>query len=122
MEEFDRKLEQLEERIRGTETALATLTTNITLSTDNLKENMSTCHSTLGHRIDELKDELKDNQRTVTGTVNKLNDSLQNLYVSHSGSQNSVKTNEKIIWGIVGLLFTGGLYLIQDFIKAGGAG
>ena len=122
MDDLDRKLEQLEERIRGTENALATLTTNISLSTNNLKENMATCHSTLGHRIDEIKDEMKDNQHTVTDSVDKLNASLQNLYVSHSGAQNTVKFNEKIIWGIVGLIFTVGLYLVQGFIKSGVAG
>lgn len=121
MEDVDKKLEQLEERIRGTENALATLTASISLSTDNLKENMATCHTTLGHRIDDLKDEMKDNHHTVNVSVNKLNESLQNLYVSHSGSQNTVKNNEKISWGILGLIFTVGLYLIQDFIKASGA-
>ena len=111
MADADTKLDKLEERIRGAETALATLTSNITLNTNNLKENMSS-----------LKADMKENNRDITESVNSLNDSLQKLYVSHSGSQNTVKFNEKLVWGIVGLIFTTGLYLIQDFIKAGGAG
>lgn len=116
------KLEKLEERLRGTENALATLTSSITLNTNNLKENMARTQNDLGYRIDSLKADMKENNHTVTESVNTLNDSLQKLYVSHSGAQNTVKFNEKLVWGIVGLIFTTGLYLIQDFIKAGGAG
>jgi len=55
MADSDTKLDKLEERIRGTENALATLTSNITLSTNNLKENMERGQSDLGHRITGLR-------------------------------------------------------------------
>jgi len=116
------KLDQLEARLRGTENALAALTSNITLNTNNIKENMVRTEHSLGDRIDSLKTDMRENHHTVTESVNSLNESLQNLYVSHSGAQNTVKFNEKLVWGIVGLIFTVGLYLIQDFIKAAGAG
>jgi chromosome segregation ATPase len=122
MDDADTKLDKLEERIRGTENALATLTANITLNTNNIKENMSRTQNDLGHRMDGLKSDMKENHNTVTDSVNSLNESLQNLYVSHSGAQNTVKFNEKLVWGIVGLIFTVGLYIIQDFIKVAGAG
>ena len=122
MSNSDQKLEKLEERIRGTENALATLTSNITLNTKNIKENMARTEDSLGDRIDSLKDDMKENNASLTNSVNSLNDSLQKLYVSHSGAQNTVKFNEKIVWGIVTLIFTTGLYLLQDFIKSGGTG
>ena len=121
MVDADQKLEKLEERIRGTENALATLTSNINLNTNNIKENMSRTQDDLGHRIDSLKDDMKENNKTLTDSVNALNTSLHKLYVSHSGSQNTVKFNEKIVWGIVTVIFTVGLYLIQDFVRRGGS-
>jgi len=121
MADPDTKLDKLEERIRGTETALATLTSNITLSTNNVKENATQCKIDLTGRMDSMRDDMKENNKTLTDSVNTLNASLQKLYVSHSGAQNTVKMNERIVWGIVTVIFTVGLYLIQDFIKAGGA-
>ena len=122
MADSDTKLDKLEERLRGTENALATLTSNITLNTNNIKENMTRTQDDLGHRIDDLKDDMKEDINIITKSVNTLNESLQKLYVSHSGAQNTVKFNERIVWGIVTVIFTVGLYLIQDFIKGGGAG
>jgi chromosome segregation ATPase len=116
------KFDQLEERLRGTENALATLTSNIEINTNNLKENIAHTHVELGHRIDSLKIDMRENQSNVSRSVDSLKDSLQSLYVSHSGAQSSVKFNEKLIWGVVGLILTIGLYLIQDFIKVLGAG
>ena len=116
------KFDQLEERLRGTENALATLTSNISINTKNLKENITHRHDELGHRIDSLKEDMRTNQDRVTNSVDDLKKSLQNLYVSHSGAASSVKFNEKVIWGIIALIGTVGLYLIQDLIKAAGAG
>lgn len=122
MENVETKLNQLEERIRSTETAIATLTTHVESGTAHLKENLSRSESDLKETIIRLRDDMKENHRDVTESVNALNQSLQNLYISHSSEKTSVKFNEKIIWGLVGLIFTAGLYLLQDFIKISGAG
>lgn len=118
----DTKIDKLDERLRGTENALATLTSNITLNTNNIKENANQCRSDLSSRMDSLHNDMKENHTSVTDSVDALNESLQKLYVSHSGAQNTVKFNEKLVWGIVTVILTVGLYLIQDFIKVGGAG
>ena len=113
----DDKLNNLEERLRGTETALATLNSTINLTTTNLERNMARTQSELGDRMADLKEDMHENRQAT----HDLNESLQNLYVSHSGSQNTVKFNEKLVWGIVGIIVTAGLYFIQGFIKVGGA-
>jgi uncharacterized coiled-coil protein SlyX len=122
MSTTDKKINSLEERIRNSENALATINANITNNTNHIKENMSRMETDVSHRIDTLTADMKDNNRTITNSVNALNDSLQKLYVSHSGAQNTVKFNEKIVWGIVGIIVTGGLYIIQDFIRVSGGG
>jgi len=124
-----RRLEQLEERLRETELGLATLTSNLQLINDNLKEDIERTRADLRERIAELKEDIKDDfdQVDVTlsdlsKTVNAVNESLQNLYITQSGSSVKVNFNEKLIWGIVMLLGTGALYLIQDLVKAAGIG
>lgn len=114
----DTKLDKLEERLRGTETAIATLASN----TNNLKENIAKTRQDLTKSIDSIKDDMKEDNKSVNESINALNQSLQTLYVSQSGSNIAVKSNEKIVWGIVTIIVTVGLYLIQGFIKAGGAG
>ncbi len=110
------KFDQLEERVRGTENSMAALSSSITLNTNNLKENMDKAAAELDYKINGLKENIKDNQQALSS----LNESLQNLYVSVSSSQHSVKSNEKIIWAIATFIFTGGLYLIQEFLRASG--
>jgi len=109
------KFDKLEERLRGTETALSALTASISLNTSNIKENMAKGQAGLGDRIDMLHADMKENIRHVQ----ELSESLQNLYVSHSGSQNTIKFNEKLVWGIVTVVVTAGLYLLQAFLKTG---
>jgi len=124
-----RRIEQFEDRLRDTEQGLATLTSNIQLINDNLKEDIERTRTDLRERLAELKTDIKDDFDQVDSTldslnktVNALNDSLQNLYITQSGSSIKVKFNEKVIWSIVGLIGTVGLYLMQDLIKLTGAG
>lgn len=120
MAEINKKIDKLEERLRGTETAIATLASNTTLNTENLKENIAKTHQDLVKSIDSIKDDMKEDSAAVNTSINALNKSLQTLYVSQSGSDIAVKSNEKIVWGVVTVIFTIGLYVIQGFIKSGG--
>jgi len=120
-----RRIEKFEDRLRETEQGLATLTSNIQLINDNLKEDIERTRTDLRERLADLKADIKGDFDQVdttlhdlNATVNSLNDSLQNLYITQSGSNVKVKFNEKIIWTVLGLIGTAGLYLIQDLIKA----
>jgi len=134
-EHQDRRLEILEERLNKAESTLAALSSNVnSISTDlsrriidikeNLKEDLEKIRVDLLERINDLKNDIKDDLGDVTNAIDKLtsniaavSESLQNLYITQSGSNTKIKVNEKIIWGILFVLVSGALYMFQDLIK-----
>lgn len=124
-----KRIDQIEERLRETEQGLASLTSNLEIINENFKEDIERTRLDLRERMSDLKTDMKEDfdqvdssLADITSTVNALNDSLQNLYITQTGSNVKVKFNEKVIWAIVTAVGIVALYYIQEIIKVGGAG
>jgi len=123
------RIDQIEKRLRETEQGLASLTSNLEIINENIKEDIERTRVDLRERMSDLKDDMKEDfdqvdssLADITSTVNALNESLQNLYITQTGSSVKVNFNEKVIWGIVTAVGIVALYFIQEIIKIGGAG
>lgn len=133
----DRRIERLEERVNNTERELAALSSKLHLIKDelsrrivdineNLKADVERTRIDLRERIAGLKEDLEDDINRVNtsigdlnSTVTALNKSLQNLYITQQGASTKVRVNEKIIWAIIGLIGSSGLYVIRELLSAG---
>lgn len=113
-----RRIERIEEHLTQVAADMAVLSEK----NESLKSDAEKTRVDLRERIDDLKINLKEDIDTVRNSVDVLNESLQNLYITQSDSKGKINMNEKIIWAIVGILSTGALYLVQDLIKGAGAG
>jgi chromosome segregation ATPase len=133
-----RRIERVEERLNQAERDVATLTSKLTSTKDDLSRRLDEINQLLRddaeksrrdmrERLHELKADVRDDINSLNTTINTLSsnvssvtDSLQNLYVSHKGSNTKVKTNEKVIWTILGIIGTVGLVLFQTYLKSKG--
>jgi len=138
MDDAIRRIERLEERLNRAERDVATLTSKLTSTKDDLsrrldelnrilREDVEKSREDLRERLIDLKVDLKDDIQDIASTlsvqtsnVSSVTESLQNLYASHKGSTVKVNTNEKIIWAVVGLIGSIGLYLLQSYLKTKG--
>ena len=136
----DRRIERLEERVNSAERDVTELSSKLKLINndlsrriidinENLKADAERTRIDLRERIDILRTDLKSDIGKI-GTsidvldksISTLNSSLQKLYITQEGSTTKVNINEKIIWAVIGIFITSGLYLLQDLLKASGAG
>jgi len=113
-----RRFEGLEERLREVEQGMAALSSNIQIINDNMGKDIERSRGDMRERLADLKEDMTN----LETSVESIHKSLQNLYITQSGADRQVNFNEKAIWAVVGLLTTVALYLLQDFIKAAGAG
>ena len=135
-----RRIEKIEERVNCAERDVASVTSKLHLIKDdlarrigeidtNLKADAEKTRLDLRERIDDLKLDIKEDIDILGQTIDTLSDtvtdvskSLQNLYVTQQGSGVKVKNNEKVIWAVIAVLGTIGLYMLQNYIKSLGTG
>jgi len=117
----DKKLDKLDERLRDIESSLATLSSEITIITKNLKENMTRDQSDVLGRIGGLRVDMKDNDLTLTNDLKSLEEKVGKLYVSHGCDQHRIKFNEKFLWVFLTGIASAGFFLLQNFLKSGGS-
>lgn len=119
-----RRFEQLEERLRVAENALTQISSELHISNNNLKEEIERIRADIKERVHDLKSDINNDFKRIDDALNNVSEnvetltkSLQNLYVSHSGSTTKINLNEKIIWILLTFFGTTVLYIIQEFLK-----
>ena len=133
-----RRIEKIEERINSAEREVSTLNAELAALRSELsnrigelksdfKQSSAESKDVFKERIDSLKQDLTDDINSVSTTMRLLNDSvsqttesLQNLHVTQNRNSIKVNTNEKIVWAILGVISTAGLYLLQEFLRSTG--
>jgi hypothetical protein len=131
----DRRIERIEARMNRTERDVAALSSKLHLIkddlsrriddlNDNLKADAEKIRVDLRERINDLKVDLKDDIGDISNSIDilgvnitALSESLQNLYVSQTGTSVKIKLNEKIIWAVVSIMVSIGIYIAQTMIK-----
>lgn len=140
MSEETRRLDRLEERLNQAErdvTALNAivksldedLSRRIVNINNNLKDDNEKMRIDMRERLDQLREDIKDNiadvgdkVNTLSNDIHEVNKSISKLYTGQRGAESNVKTNEKIIWGVVTLIGMIIVSIIQGWIKNGGLG
>lgn len=130
-----KRIDRLEERVNKANAEIASLkaqltSTNADLSRRiteiniNLKEDGEKMRIDMRERLDTLKDDLSGDMLDIKTSLNVLSvniadvsTSVQNLYVSQEGSSTQIKINEKIIWVVIGIIGSVGLYLLKAYLK-----
>ncbi|RLA03799.1 MAG: hypothetical protein DRQ47_04525 [Gammaproteobacteria bacterium] len=129
-----RRIERLENRLNETERNVAAvtselhsvkedLTTRISDVKIDLKTDIATTRTDIRERIEHLRLDLKDDIITLSSTIDSLQnsvkqvtDAIQNLYLTQNTANVKVSANERIIWAVVSIAVTAGLYFLQAFV------
>ena len=138
MEDTRRRVERLEERLNQAERDVATLTSKLASTKDDLSRRIDELNSLLRDDMDksradarermaELKADIKEDVTSLSATVQTLGskvhsvtESVQNLFVAQKGSSVKINSNEKFIWAVISILGSIAVYILQSYITIKG--
>jgi len=138
--EQGRRIERLEEKLGVAQTSIAELSVQLNSTNTNLTNRMSDMHANLKEtttknhedfknamaisKVDNKADinDLRRDIKALSKGLDETKKAVNQLYVAAEGSRTTIKTNEKVIWGIIGVIGSIGVYLIKTFFKSNGGG